>query len=66
MKGSNRQTGYSNFLLSFQNGESPLEISHAMALPAVWWQMAKLKRPGERERADLVAGLEAILARSTG
>lgn len=58
-----------HFLLSFQSGKpdwSLLEVPHAMTLPAVQWQMGKLKRLDERERANMVAGLEAILARSTG
>ena len=55
------------FLLSFQKGEpewSLLEVSHARTLPAVRWQMTKLERLDERERAALVARLETALADS--
>ena len=51
----------------FPEGEpewSLLEVPHARTLPVVRWQMTKLERLDERERAALVARLETALADS--
>ena len=56
------------FLLSLQGGApewSLLQVPHARRLPAVRWQMSKLARLKERERADLFTGLEMALAASS-
>ena len=55
------------FLMSYQMGESEwalLEVPHAKTLPAVQWQMMKLRKLDKRECAEQTAQLEAVLAES--
>ena len=56
------------FLMSFQQGEPEwalLEVPHAKTLPAVQWQMMKLRKLDKRECAEQTAQLEAVLAESS-
>ena len=55
------------FLLSFEEGApewSLLDAPNAARLPAVQWRMANPERLDGRRHSQLVAGLEAAMARS--